>query len=239
NRTILAVVGNVGMQDLRLRLEGRLGAWQAGGPAVQPPAPPAPPAPLPRPIVRTIQREVTQANITLGHLGVQRDNPDYYAVLAMNYILGGGGFNSRLMTKIREEKGWAYDVRSSFVPDKYAGTFTVTLQTKNETAERAIEAVLAEMRRIREQPVGDTELRDAKAYLTGSYPLRLDTSGKIGRLLANIEYFGLGLDYVDRFPALVDAVTVADVQRVARRYLDPDRYALAAVADLQKAKIKE
>lgn len=236
NRTILAVVGDVGLQDLRQRLEGRLGAWQAGGPAVQPPAPPAP---LPGPIVRTIQREVTQANITLGHLGVRRDNPDYYAVLVMNYILGGGGFNSRLMTKIREEKGWAYDVGSSFVPDKYAGAFRVTLQTKNETAEQAIEAVLAEMRRIREQPVGDAELRDAKAYLTGSFPLRLDTSGKIARLLANIEYFSLGLDYVDRFPGLIDAVTVTDVQRVARRYLDPARYALAVVADLQRAKIRQ
>jgi zinc protease len=236
NRTILAVVGDVSPQDLRQRLEGRLKEWKVGGSAIQTPAPPAP---LSGPVKRTIQRDVTQANITLGHLGVRRDNPDYYAILVMNYILGGGGFNSRLMTKIREEEGWAYDVRSSFVSDKYAGTFTVTLQTKNQTAVQAIEAVLAEMRRMRQQPVGDSELRDAKAYLTGSFPLRLDTSGKISRLLANIEYFGLGLDYVDRFPGLIDAVTVADVQRVAQQYLDPDRYALAVVADLQKAKITE
>ena len=236
NRTILAVVGDVSLQDLRQRLEGRLGAWPTGGPAVQPPSPPVP---LPGPVVRTIQRDVTQANITLGHLGVRRDDPDYYAILVMNYILGGGGFNSRLMTSIREERGWAYDVGSSFVPDKYSGTFSVTLQTKNETAQQAIEAVLAEMRRIREQPVGDAELKDAKAYLTGSFPLRLDTSGKIARLLANLEYFGLGLDYVDRFPGLIDSVTVADVQRVARQHLDPDRYALAVVADLRRAQIKE
>ena len=236
NRTILSVVGDVSLADLKRRLEARLGAWQGGGPEVQAPSSPAA---LTGPVVRMIQRDVTQANITLGHLGVRRDNPDYYAILVMNYILGDGGFNSHLLTKIREEKGWAYDVGSSFIPDKYAGSFTVTLQTKNETTQGAIEAVLTEMRRMRDQPVSDTELNDAKAFLTGSFPLRLDTSDKIARLLANIEYFGLGLDYTDRFPGLVNAVTVADVQRVAQRYLDPDRYALAVVADLRKAKIKE
>ena len=127
---------------------------------------------------------------------------------------------------------------SAFIPDKYAGTFNVSLQTKNEVAQDAIEAVLAEIRRVRDQPVGEDELKDAKAYLTGSFPLRLDTSSKIVRLLATIEYFGLGLDYVDRYPGLINAVTVADIQRVAQKYLNPDRYALAVVADLAKAKIK-
>jgi zinc protease len=189
--------------------------------------------------VRTIQRDVTEANIFLGHLGVRRDNPDCYAIQVMNYILGGGGFNTHLLTKIREERGWAYDVRSSFIPDKYAGSFSVTLQTNNETTQGAIEAVLTEMRRMREQPVSDTELNDAKAFLTGSFSLRLDMSGKIARLLTKIEYFGLGLDYTDRFPELVNAVTAADIQRVAQRYLDPERYALAVVAALRKVKIKE
>lgn len=236
NRTIMAVVGDVSIPDLTRRMEAKLGAWKPGGPNF---TPPPPPAPLARPVVRTIQRDVTQANINLGHLGVTRDNPDYYAIQVMNYILGGGGVTSRLTAKIREEKGWAYDVGSAFIPDKYAGTFNASLQTKNEVAQDAIEAVLAEIRRIREQPVGEDELKDAKAYLTGSFPLRLDTSSKIVRLLANIEYFGLGLDYVDRYPGLISAVTAADIQRVAQKYLNPDRYALAVVADLAKAKIKQ
>ena len=235
NRTILAVAGDVSPPDLVRRLETRLSAWTSGGPSFTPP--PAPIA-LSRPVVRTMQRDVTQANITLGHLGVTRDNPDYYAVQMMNYILGGG-VASRLTAKIREEKGWVYDVGSAFIPGKYAGTFSVTLQTRNETAHEAIEAVLAEMRRIREQPVGEAELRDAKAYLTGSFPLRLDTSGKLVRMLANIEYYGLGLDYVDRYASLINTVSVADIQRAAQRYLYPDRYALAVVADLNRAKIKE
>jgi zinc protease len=235
NKAILAVVGDVSVSALKRGLEARLGNWPPGGPAF---APPPDPAPLTRSVVRTIQQEVTQANILLGHLGVTRDNPDYYAIQVMNYILGGGGITSRLTSRIREEKGWAYDVRSAFMPDRYAGTFSVSVQTKNQTAQDAIDAILVEMRRIRDQPVTETELADAQAYLTGSFPLRLDTTGKLVRLLASIEYFGLGLDYVDRYAGFINAVTVADIQRVARKYLHPDRYALAVVADLTKAKVK-
>ncbi|MGD0265109.1 MAG: pitrilysin family protein [Candidatus Methylomirabilota bacterium] len=235
NKAILAVVGDVTLPDLKRRLDARLGGWKQGGAAF---APPPKPAPLTQRTVRTIQRDVTQANITLGHLGVTRDNPDYYAIQVMNYLLGGG-FNSYLVAKIREEKGWAYDVGSAFGPGKYAGEFSVSMQTKNEVAEQAIEAALAEIRRMREQPVSEQELKDTKAYLTGSFPLRLDTSRKIVGMLATIEYYGLGLDYVDRYPGLINAVTAADVQRVAQKYLDPNRYALSIVADLSKAKIRE
>ena len=234
NKAILAVVGDVTLADLKQKLSARLGSWQAGGPAV---TPPRPPVPLSQRVVKTIQREVTQANITFGHLGVTRDNPDYYAIQVMNYLLGGG-FSSYLISTIREEKGWAYDVGSYFAPGKIAGEFTVSMQTKNEVADQAIDAALAEIRRIRDTPVKADDLKDAQAYLTGSFPLRLDTSSKIAGMLASIEFYGLGLDYVDRYPSLVNAVTVADVERVARKYLDPEKYALAVVADLTKAKIK-
>ncbi len=235
DKTILAAVGDVSFADLKQRLNARLGAWQPGGPAV---TPPALPNHLQKTVVRTIQREVTQANINLGHLGITRKNPDYYAVLVMNYLLGGG-FSSYLVSTIRDEKGWAYDVGSAFSPSKYAGEFDVSMQTKNEVADQAVEAALTQIRRIREQPVAEQALKDAKAYLTGSFPLRLDTSRKIVGVLASIEYYGLGLDYVDRYPALINAVTAADIQRVAQKYLDPDRYVLSIVADLRKAKIKE
>jgi len=235
NRTILAAVGDVSLSELIRRIETRLGGWQPGGPPV---APPPKAAPLAHKVVRALQRDVTQANIRLGHLGVTRDNPDYYAVQVMNYLLGGG-FNSYLVSKIREEKGWAYDVGSAFSPAKYAGEFSVSMQTRNEVAQQAIEAALEQIRRIRDSPVSEDVLKDAKAYLTGSFPLRLDTSRKIAGILASLEYYGLGLDYVDRYPGLIGAVSVADVQRVARKYLDPERYALAVVADLAKATIKE
>ena len=236
DRAILAVVGDVGLGELRQRLTARLSPWRPGAPEF-PIA--RPPQPLDKPRLRLIPREISQANVVLGHLGVRRDHPDYYAIQVMNYILGGGGLTSRLTASIREAKGWAYDVSSAFIPSKYAGSFSVTLQTKNETAQEAVEAALAEVRRIRDQPVSETELADAKAYLTGSFPLRLDTNGKIARLLASIEYHGLGLDYVERYTAHINGVTIADVQRVARTYLHPDQYALAVVGDLAKAKIRE
>jgi zinc protease len=233
DRAILAVVGDVTAADLTRRLTARLAGWGPGGASLPGPEPPAR---LARRSVATFQRDITQASITLGHLGITRDNPDFYAVTVMNSILGGG-MNSRLARAIREEKGWAYDVGSAFGVGKYAGDFSVTLQTKNEAAGGAIQAALAEIRRIREQPVLPQELSDAKAYLTGSYPLRLDTSGKVVRMLANIELYQLGLDYVERYPQLISTVSAADVQRVARTYLDPETYVLAVVADLSKAKL--
>ncbi len=234
NTAIVAVVGDTSLADFRQRLTGRLSAWQPGGSAF---TPPRLPAPLGQRTLKTIQRQVTQSSINLGHLGITRDNPDYYAVQLMNYLLGGG-FNSYLISKIREEKGWAYDVGSSFGAAKIAGDFSVSMQTKNEVAHEAIEAALAEIRRIREQPVRDQDLKDAKAYLTGSFPLRLDTSKKIVGMLATIEYFGLGLDYVEQYAKRLNAVTTADIQRVAQKYLDPEKYALAVVGDLTKTKIK-
>ena len=234
NKAILAAVGDIGLADLKSRLQARLGAWQAGGSTV---TPPAPPAPLTQRVVKTVQREVTQANINLGNLGITRESPDYYPVQIMNYILGGG-FGSYLISTIREEKGWAYDVGSSFGMGKIAGEFSVSMQTKNEVAQDAIDVALTLIRRIREQPVSDQDLKDAKAFMTGSFPLRLDTSKKIAGMLATIEYYGLGLDYVEQYAARVNAVTAADVQRVAQKYLEPEKYALAVVADLTKAKIK-
>lgn len=234
NKAIMAVVGDVSLADLKPRLDARLGSWKAGGPPMTPP--PAP-APLANRVVRAIQREVTQSNINLGRLGITRDNPDYYPIQVMNYILGGGE-NSYLIATIRGEKGWAYDVGSDFSPSKYAGEFSVSMQTKNEVADQAIDAALAQIRRIRDQPASEQDIKDAKAFLTGSFPLRLDTSSKIASWLASIEYFGLGLDYVDRYPGLINAVTAADIQRVARKYLDSEKYALAVVADLKKAKIQ-
>jgi zinc protease len=233
DQAILAVVGDVSADDLKARLQARLGGWKRGGAAV---GLPPPPASLTAKVIKTTQREVTQASINLGHLGITRDNPDYYAVQVMNYLLGGG-FGSYLIAKIREEKGWAYDVGSYFSSGKAAGDFSVSMQVKNEVADQAIAAALAEIRRIREIPVNAEELKDAKAYLTGSFPLRLDTSSKLVGLLSSIEFYGLGLDYVDRYPALINAVTAADVQRVARKYLNPETYALAVVGDLTKAKI--
>ncbi|MBI2265804.1 MAG: insulinase family protein [Armatimonadetes bacterium] len=229
------VVGDITLQEAEKGLEQFFGDWpkQEAKPQV------LPEEVLPsQTIVKKINKEVTQATVFLGHEGIRRDNPDYYAIVVMNYILGGGGFASRLMDNIRETKGLVYDVSSSFVASKHAGAFQVVLQTKNESANLAISEVLKEIRQIQDKEVAPQELQDAKAYLTGSFPLRLDTNSKIATLLNTIEFYGLGWNYLEEYPNRIRQVTAKDVLRVAKKYLHPDRHVLVVVGDLDKAKIK-
>jgi zinc protease len=213
----IAVVGDVKVQEIREALLRRLGGWTA--PAAPLPViamtPPGPPVES-----RTITRELTQATVYLGRPAVRQDHPDYFPLLVANYILGGGSA-SRLYTHVREERGLAYAVYGSLLPGRYGAAYVVSLQTRVEAVSEAVKLVKEEMARMGREPVADRELALAKAYLIGSFPLRIDTSGKVAGLLIGIEENGLGLDYPDRFKAEVAKVTVADVQRVAKRYLDP------------------
>lgn len=186
-----------------------------------------------------INRDLTQANILLGHVGVSRDNPEYYALSVMNYILGGGGFASRLMQNIREERGLVYDIHSFFAADRYGGLFQVGFQTKNESANTAIEETLKEIKRIRRDPVSDNELSDAKSYLTGSFPMRIETSSRIARFLVAVEFYGLGVDYIDNYPVYINNITKGDVLRVAKKYLHPENFVLVVVANQEKANLKK
>ncbi|MBI4746571.1 MAG: insulinase family protein [Deltaproteobacteria bacterium] len=235
NNTIMAVVGDVTEEEIVSKLNRYLKDWKKRE-VVNPVFPPV--KSISRKIVKPINKKITQANIVLGHIGIERENPDYYAAYLMNYILGGGGFTSRLMDNIRDNKGLAYDVHSYFAPMKYSGYFNVGVQTKNESAKVAIEEVLKEMERIRSAPVTDKELEDAKAYLTGSFPLKLDTNKKIAGMLTAIELFNLGLDYPDRYPKIINSLTKDDILTVARKYLNPDNYVMVVVGDLEKAGIK-
>lgn len=235
NNSVLAVVGDVTGAELNDLVGRFLADWR--------------PSEVPaRPLLHKageakktilIDRDLTQANIILGHSGISRDNPDYYAVSVMNYILGGGGFSSRLMQKVRDELGLAYDIRSYFSANKEAGLFEVGVQTKNSSANTVISEILKETKRMRSEYVTDQELDDAKAYLTGSFPRRLDTNRKIADFLVAVEFYGLGLDYVEKYPGYIRAVTREDVLRVAKRYLDTQQYTLVVVAKQGEAKIAE
>jgi zinc protease len=234
NHTVIAVVGDVTEKEITALLKRYFGAWQKKEP-LQPPS--AQPPALDKTVVQKIDKPITQANIDMGHVGISRENQDFYACVVMNYILGGGGFTSRLMDNIRDNKGLAYDVHSGFAAQKEPGAFTITIQTKNESANEVIAETLKEVRRMQAEPVSLKELNDAKAYLTGSFPLRMDTSVKIAGMLTSIENFNLGLDYPRKYQALIDAVTREDVQRVAKKYLHPDAMMIVVVADQEKAKI--
>ncbi|MFQ5849511.1 MAG: M16 family metallopeptidase [Candidatus Binatia bacterium] len=231
NRSILAVVGDISHEEMVQKLTSAFRSWKKRA-SVQ--ELPRSPSPGPADFI-TINKNLTQANIVLGHEGVPRGHPDYYAIRVMNYILGGGGLSSRLADSIRNERGLAYSVYSYFSSGKYVGRFQVSMQTKNETAQEAIRIATEEIRRIREQGVTETELKEAKDYLIGSFPLRLDTNRRVARFLARVEFLELGLDYLDRYPELIRRVNRQDIIRVARAHLQPEKLIVVVVANLEKA----
>ncbi|HMK50475.1 MAG TPA: pitrilysin family protein [Thermodesulfovibrionales bacterium] len=235
NNSILAVVGDVTAEELSGLLKNFLGGWEPG--ALLPPAAKSPEALGTKHVIK-IEKDLTQANILLGNIGISRDNSDYYAVSVMNYILGGGGFSSRMMQSIRDKMGLAYDVHSFFASYKYTGFFQVGLQTRNESANTAIAEMIKQIEKMKTEEVSDEELSEAKAYLTGSFPRRLDTNKKIADFLASIEFFNLGLDFDKKYPDYINAVTKRDVLRVAKKYLNPEAGVLVVVADQKKAGLK-
>jgi len=229
-RAIITVVGDVAAAEIRAQLESALGGWNGGaGETFEYPA-----FTTPAKHLVTIDKPITQANIILGERGVARDNPDYYAITVMNYILGGGGFSSRLLDNIRTQGGLAYSVASFFTVNKAPGSFQVVMQTKSASADEAIKRARAEIDRIRREPVKDEELSEAKRYLTGSFPLRLDSDRKIAGFLSQVELYGLGRDYADTYAQRINAVTKDDVLRVAEKYVDPAQLILVVVGDLAK-----
>jgi zinc protease len=236
NQTILAVVGDLTVDQVTSLVQTHFGGWKK---AALPVHTPRKPAPMERKTVQLIEKDLTQSTIVLGHAGISRTNPDFYAVTVMNHILGAGGFTSRLMDSIRDKQGLAYGIMSQFDARLMPGAFIVNLQTKTNTTNQAISGVLAELKTMREAPVTDQELADAKSFLMGSFPLRLDSTAKLAQVLAQVEFYGLGLDYFSQYPKWIDRVTKEDVQRVAKQYLDPQRYALVVVGDITKAKVKQ
>jgi zinc protease len=228
NNVNLSIVGDLSQEEAALAVAKVFGGWE---PAPIPELKITPPPSLNKPGVMVINKDITQANIVWGHLGIARDNPDFYAFQVLNYILGGGGFASRLMDNIRENRGLAYSVGSSFAPGLQAGPFTISLETKNASAGEALGQVIMEVEGIRTNPVTDQELKDAKSYLIGSFPRKMDSLGKRASLLNYVDFYGLGLDYPWRYPSLLENLTPSEIQRVAEKYLHPDKYLLVVVGN--------
>ena len=169
-----------------------------------------------------VERDVPQSTVILGHQGLKRDDPDFYAAYIMNYILGGGGFTSRLHDEVREKRGLAYSVYSYLSIWDHAGLVVAGLGTANEKVQESIDVVRAEWARMRDGDVSAEDLATAKRSLTGSYALRFETTRSIARTLVGIQLAELGIDYINRRNGLIDAVTLDDIRRVAARLLDPD-----------------
>jgi zinc protease len=229
---VVAVVGDVTVEETRAAVTARLGDWRAQGPRGALPGP----APVKKSVARaeTVQRDLTQATVLLGEASIPRAHPDHYPLLLAAHVLGGGS-SSRLYTRVREERGLVYSIEAEVAPALRGGLFLVTFQSRSAGVREVLGLVREELSRIRREPVSDEELGQAKAYLVGSFPLRMDTNGEVAALLLRVERFGLGLDYPTRYRRAIEAVTAADLLRAVRAHWDPARMSLAVVGNVREA----
>ena len=164
--------------------------------------------------------DVPQAVVTFGTAGISRRDPDFMAAYIVNYILGGGSFSSRLYHEVREKRGLAYGISDSLTWFDHTAVLVGGTATRSAVTGEAIEIIEQEIHRLAESGPSEQEVADAKSYLEGSYALGLDTSGKVANQLVQIQLDDLGIDYIDRRSSLIEAVTLDDTKRVAKRLLD-------------------
>ena len=232
NNMMLALVGDFRRDEMAARIQALFGDWPSS-----PLDLPAPPEVKPRYErgVYIIPRSLAQASLSLGHFWINRLNPDRYAIELMDGILGGSGFTSRIMERVRDEEGLAYSVGTAFpTSTRDISLFRATAQTKNENVPRAVTVILEEMRRIQEQPVPQDELNRAKEALVNSFVFRFTSRFGIVVQLMTLEFNGYPADYLDTLLDRYRGVTVADVQRVAREYLHPDAATILIIGDPDK-----
>ncbi|HQS57137.1 MAG: peptidase M16 [Gallionellales bacterium 35-53-114] len=187
-----------------------------------------------------IPHPATQSHILIGAPGVARSDEDYFPLYVGNYILGGGGFVSRLMQEVREKRGMAYSVYSYFVPMQQPGVFQIGLQTRKDQADEALQVVNTTLLNFIEKGVSEKELTAAKQNIINGFPLRIDSNKKILDYLSAIGFYHLPLSYMDDFPARISKVSVADISAAFRRKVNPDVMATVIVgAPEEKSKIDQ
>lgn len=179
--------------------------------------------------VRVVPFDAPQSTVMFGQPGPLRDDDDFIPLYVLNYVLGGGGFSSRLTEEIREKRGLAYSAYSYLLPLDRAGLWIGGVGTANERVSDSLEVIRAEWRRMAEEGVTEDELRKAKQYLTGAYPLRFDSNASIASILVGLQEAGLGRDYPEIRNDLIRAVTREDVARVAEDWMNPDALAFVVV----------
>ncbi|WP_422017636.1 M16 family metallopeptidase [Reyranella sp.] len=215
NGLIVSAVGDIGEAELARQIDRSFGLLPTGNPPALPPQWVAPT----KPRVVVVERPVPQSSALMALPGIERDDPLWYAALVMNHVLGGGGQQSRLFNEVREKRGLAYSVSSGLRTYKRAALLVMSTGSANERIAQALEVIRAEMGRMRNDGVTEAELTDAKTYLTGALALSLDSSASIAGLLHSMQIDGLSPDHLTRRAALIAAVTLDDVRKVARHLL--------------------
>ena len=194
---------------------------------------PLPPVADVQPLTQAVERDIpfasAQAHVLIGQPGYKRDDPDYFPLLVGNYILGGGGFVSRLTEEVRQKRGLSYSVYSYFAPGLHAGAFTLGLETRPDQAAEAVQVARDVVRRFVAEGPTAAEVKAAKEYMVGSFALRIDSNAKLLANLANIAWYGLPLDYLDTWTRHVKDVTAAQIKAAFARKLQPDRMVTVVV----------
>ncbi len=182
-----------------------------------------------KPAVKIIDKNIPQSVIQFGHSGLKRDDPEFIPAYVLNFILGGGGFGSRLTEQIREKRGLTYSVYSYLSPYDHGALFVGAASTQNARAGETVNLIRSELERMANEGPTAKELEDAKTYMTGSYALRFDTSRKIAGQLLAIQVDDLGMDYVKNRNDLINAVSLDDLKRLAKRLLKPGELVMTIV----------
>ncbi len=224
-RLLVAIVGDISAEDAAAMLDKVFGALPAGetlpetGEAVLSAAGET----------KIFERDIPQSAVVFGGPGLLRKDPDYMAATVMNYILGGGGFSSRLMEEVREKRGLAYGVSTYLNPQLLGGFYMGSVGTENARVGESVAIIKQEIARLRDEGPTDKEIADAKTYLAGSFALRLDSNAKIANMLISMQLYDLGIDYLDRRNKEIEAVTRDDIVRAAGRLLDAGKMTFVVV----------
>jgi zinc protease len=224
DRLVLGVVGDITPAELAPLLKATFGRLPKGAPASV-----AETVPAATGGAAIVDMDVPQSAIAFAQGGLRRDDPRFYALTVLNQILGGGGLTSRLFDEVREKRGLVYSVYTGLVPLDHAALILGGAGTANERVAETIQVIREQWRRLASEGVNATELADSKTYLTGSFPLRFSGSGRIAGLLVSVQLDNLGIDYLDRRNGLIEAVTLEDVNALARHLLSPDKLTFVIV----------
>ncbi|MCF6267872.1 MAG: insulinase family protein [Desulfuromusa sp.] len=225
----LAISGDVQQTELVSLLDKNLADWQSSETTIQ--ELPSLPPPAPGRIL-LVDKDIPQTTVLMGHAGISKDNPDTFALQVANYILGGGGFNSRMMREVRSDRGLAYSVYSYFqVGRQLPGLFIVGSETKSQSTVEVVTLLQQLIQQIRAEPVSSAELDLAKKSLINSFVFAFSDSHSVVSRKVRLDYYNYPKDYLETYRQKIAAVTIADVQRVARQYLQPDNLQIVLVGD--------
>ncbi|MGR3293020.1 MAG: M16 family metallopeptidase [Candidatus Scalindua sp.] len=227
NNSILTVVGDIDYEKTLADIKKTFGDWKKEEvPKLTLPSVPK----IDGYKIRIVNKpDLTQTEIRLGHMGIARDDPDYFALMLLNHIFGRGPA-SRLYTKVRSEKGLTYGANSGFAARKLRGPFYIRTYSKNETAIETLLLVLDELKKLKSGGVTKEELANAKSFYVGHYPLSMETAAQIASKIIVQEFYGLPEDYIDKYLDNVKAVSMEDIDGVIKRALDPENMVITLVS---------